>query len=86
MLDQEAIMPHVISSETGMQVQRLMRLAEGPSGILVVVRWRGLPASEDTMEPLRHIYEDVPQMLLNLFNRKSTPSHMVLRAKSELGL
>ena len=85
-LNREAIMPHVLSSETGMPVQRLMRLVDTPSGLAVVVRWRGLPPSADTTEPLNRIYEDVPQMLLNLLARKSTPRHMVIRAKTELGL
>ena len=85
-LDTEAIMPHVLASETGMPVQRLMRLVQGPKGIEVVVRWRGFPPSADTTEPLQKIYEDVPQMLQNLLNRKSTPGHMVDLAKSQLGL
>jgi len=85
-LNKDAIMPHVISSETGMPVQRLMRLEESPNGLHVIVRWRGLPANADTSEPLSRIYEDVPQMLLNLLKRKSTPRHLVDLAKKELGL
>jgi len=50
-LNQEAIMPHVICSETGMPVQRLMRLEKTPDGLHVIVRWRGLPPSADTSEP-----------------------------------
>lgn len=41
-LDKEAIMSHVVSSETGMPVQRLMRLVEADTGLMVQVRWRGL--------------------------------------------
>eukprot|EP00171_Calliarthron_tuberculosum_P023682 IDg23682t1 len=85
-LNTTAIMPHVLASETGMPVQRLMNLVQSADGIEVVVRWRGLPNSADTTEPLQRIYEDVPQMLINLFNRKSTPRHLVDLAKSQLAL
>lgn len=39
-LDAEAIMPNVVSSETGMPVQRLMRLVENEEGLFVQVLWR----------------------------------------------
>jgi len=72
-------MPHVLSSETGMHVQRLMRLADdGSRGVLVVVHCRRLPHSEDT------IAYNVSQMLLNLFNRKSTAQQLMIRANPNL--
>ena len=64
-LDTEAVMSHVLSNETGMLVQLLMRLDETPYVIFFLVRWSGLLASADTSEPLKCIYEDVPQMLIN---------------------
>jgi len=79
LLDTDAIMPHVLSSETGMHVQRLMRLADdGSRGVLVVVHCRRLPHSEDT------IAYNVSQMLLNLFNRKSTAQQLMIRANPNL--
>lgn len=87
-LDKEAIMPHVLNSETEtwMVIHRLLRLVENGSGIYVVVRWRGLPESEDTLEPLVNIYKDVPQLLLKLQLRKSTPQTLAQKARHELQL
>ena len=39
-LDAKAILSHAISSETGMQIQRLLRLVDKPDGIYVAIRWR----------------------------------------------
>lgn len=85
-LDCDAIMPHVLSSETGMEVQRLMRLFDSPSGLMVQVRWRGFPPTEDTSEPLQKIFEDVPALVLKFLNRKKNPSNLVARARQELSL
>lgn len=41
---------------------------------------------EDTFEPLKQIYQDVPVMLQNLLHRKSTPKTLADSAKLELGL
>lgn len=86
-LDTRAIMSHVLSSETGMPVARLMRLEETDDRTLkVVVRWKGLPHSEDTLEPLHRVYEDVPRMLLRLLQRKSTPQRLAEKARRALAL
>lgn len=49
-LDTKAILPQVISSESGMQVQKLLRFTENPTGCHVVIRRKGLPTSKDTQE------------------------------------
>jgi transposase InsO family protein len=85
-LDSVAILPHVLSSETGMPVARLMRLYEDEDGLKVVVRWKGLSHSEDTSEPLRHVYEDVPDMLIRLLQRKNTPQDLAAKARTVLAL
>ena len=85
-LNKIAILPHVLSSETGMPVARLMGLEDTENGIMVHVRWRGLPNTEDTLEPLQQVYDDVPQMLMRLLLRKSTPKALVQRAKAALTL
>lgn len=63
-LDQKAIMSHVLSSETGKHVARLLPLVEQDRSMFVVVRWKGLSASDDTPQPLARVYEDVPQLML----------------------
>lgn len=59
-LDVTAIMWHVLSSETGIQVARLLNLVDQEGDLFVVVRWKGLSSSENTLEPLARVYEDVP--------------------------
>jgi len=85
-LDTEAVLSHVLSSETGMVVARLLRLEEHEDGLYVVVRWKGLPNSEDSVEPLEKVYEDVPRMLERLLARKNTPSGLAAKARSILSL
>ena len=79
-------MPHVLSSETGMDVQRLMRLIDSDEGLKVQVRWRGFSESDDTSEPLQKIYEDVPELLLKLLRRKNVPKDLFAKARRELHL
>lgn len=85
-LNRTAIMSHVISSETDMPVARLMKLVETESGLQVQVRWKGLTNADDTLEPLCHVYKDVPKMLLRLLNRKNISRALAAKAKSELAL
>lgn len=69
-LDTEANMDHAIASETGMSVQRLMRLVDTEEGgLMLKIRGRRLPDSEDTLEPVSKIYEDVSQLLKKLLLR-----------------
>lgn len=85
-LDTTAILSHVIASETGMPVARLMGIKESPDEVVVDVLWKGLPQSEDTFEPILKVNEDVPVMLLNLLKRKSTPKSLTTMAKSAIVL
>lgn len=85
-LDKTAIMSHVLSSETGMEVQRLMPIVETDDGLKVQARWKGLTNADDTLEPLQEIHEDVPDLLLKLLQRKNTPADVVHKARLELHL
>lgn len=67
LLNFKAIMPHVLASETGMDVERLMCLTETEDGTMVQVRWRDLLESDDTVETLAKLYKDVPALVLKLF-------------------
>ncbi len=58
MLDTEAAFPHFLYSERGMPMAILTGLDETTDNIYVRVRWRGLPRSEDTLEPILEVYED----------------------------
>ena len=85
-LDTSAIMSHVLSSETGMAISRLLRLEDNEDGIYVVIRWKGLSASGDTSEPLAQVYADVPDLLQKLFARHGTPQALANKARAVLCL
>lgn len=83
-LNTEAIMTHVLSSETGMVVSRLMKLVETSDDLMVQVYWKGLSDNDDTIEPISKINEEVPVLFHKLFERKATPSHLVDLVKQQL--
>ena len=85
-LNQEVILSHVLSSETGMPVARLLRLEDTEDGLHVVVRWKGLPDTEDTLEPIERVFEDVPEMVKRLLSRKNTPTELADKARRVLAL
>ena len=69
-----------------MVVQRLLGLVETDDGLKVSIRWKGLPETEDTVEPLQQVYEDVPGLLVKLLNRKNLPTHLADKARLALRL
>lgn len=85
-LDTDAIISHVTTSETGMILHCLQERVDTDKGIKVRIRWRGLPDSEDTLEPLLQVYEDVPQLLLNLLRLENTSTDLAAKARRELHL
>ena len=85
-LDAPAIIPHVLQSETGMPVARLMSLLDTADGIQVHIRRKGISADEDTLEPLARVYEKVPQMLERLLFCKAISRHLAGKVRSQLML
>lgn len=85
-LDTRVILSHVLASETGMPVSRLMKLVDENGTVFVHVRWKGLTPTDDTLEPVARVHEDVPEMLVKLLNRKTTPADLRKRVRDELGL
>lgn len=84
-INEEAVMSHVLSSETGMPVSRLMSLGEKDDrNLFVRFRWRGLPDSEDTWRPLQRINQDALRLVRLLLNRQNTPAPLRERAEAEL--
>lgn len=75
-MDKEPVMSHVLSSETGTVVQSFdASRGYRTCTYYVKVRCRGLPESEDTLEPIAYIYKEVPQLCLKRFRRK--PPHLM---------
>lgn len=58
-----------------------MRLVDTHDRLMVHVRWRSLFESEDTFEPPKRIYEDVPKFLLKLSRSKNFLMNLVARVR-----
>ena len=54
--------------------------------LVVSMRCYGLPTSEDTDEPLVHVFENAPRLFKLPFACKSTPSALAAKAKTGLDL
>lgn len=85
-LEVDDIMPHILSSEPGMQLAQLMQLVKGDDRIKVLVRLNGLQDTDDMLEPIVHVFEDVHEMLIRLLARKIPPKHVADKDPGELGL
>lgn len=66
--DAKVIMSHVLYSETGVPVARLLCLIDTEEGLMVQVGWKGLNSLEDTPEKIAQVQEDVPQLFQKLLD------------------
>lgn len=74
-------MCHFSSSETGMVVQRLLRLEEVGNELCMIVRWKELLESENSVKPIANIYKDVLELFKKLLQRRrNTPAASVYKA------
>lgn len=69
-----------------MVVSRRMKLYETNDGLMVKVRWKGLSDTDDTLEPISKINEDLPILFHKILERKATPSHLVDLVKQQSSL
>lgn len=85
-MDASIITSHIFASETDMPVARLMNIHEKEveQRQLQVLR-KDLPNSEDTLEPLQNVLEDVPGLRTHLLDYKAPPRHLTAKAQSALG-
>ena len=81
------LMRHIEHSEAQYEeIEELLDIGEGEHGILVQVKWLGLPDDCDfTWQPIAELYEDVPD-LLNTFLDYCTKENIVEEAKRSLGV
>lgn len=86
LLDEKAITSHVLSSETGMPVSRLLRLVEDGGQLKVLVRCKGFNESETTEKPLAQLNEDVSKLVRKLLDQNSTPPDTRQNALVQLAL
>ena len=52
----------------------------------MLVRWKGLPNLEDSLEPLKQVFEDVPEMVKRLLLHKHTSLDIADKARRMLAL
>lgn len=79
-------MSHVLSSEAGMPVQRLMEVVESGNCIIVQIGWERLTYFEDTLEQFWKVCADVPQIILKPLSRNKTPVDFVDDPRRNLDL
>lgn len=63
-----------------------MRLINIDNGLMLQVRWSGLPEWDDTVELLQKIYEVVSDLMLKLHLRKYFPEDQVAKEYRNLHL
>lgn len=85
-LEEKLVLSHVLSSETGIRVSRLLNLCEDNGQLFVVVRLKGLPVEDDKMELLLCVYEDVPKLVVKMLARKNVPRNLHEKAHPAIGL
>lgn len=85
-LDARAIMPHVVSFETGMPAGHLAKLPKDDGDLIVQARLKALNDFEIFLELLRQVSEDLPQMLRRLLDRKNKSFDLARRTRHALGL
>lgn len=71
---------------TTMSAVTICEIVDDSSTIFVPVQRNGLPLSDETVEPIARVYEDVPQLLVKVLDRKCAPADLRKRARDELGL
>lgn len=63
---------------------RLMHLEYHDYGLYVVGRWKVVPSSDHTIEPIEKVYKDVSQMLERFLTWKNIPLDLAAKARSIL--
>lgn len=71
---------HVLVTETEMLVARHMKLIYTNNRLHFQFFLKSLSASENTVEHLQKIYEDVPKMVLRLLDCSNTPTNFVQKS------
>lgn len=78
-------MSQVLSSETGMPLTRIPGGPDCDGELKVLVHWKGLSSSVNTLGPLKRVNEEVPKMAVRL-ERKETSAASVAKGHRALGL
>lgn len=76
----EDIMLHILSSETGMLVGRLMNMVKVDDALKAEIWRKGLSSQNDTLKPLQNVFRDVPSMIDRLLKRKNSPTDLAQQA------
>lgn len=85
-LDEKVTLSHVLLSETGMMVSKLLRLVNRDESLYDLVHCKGLSNLDDRLEPLSRMHEDVRRIVSKLLERKNSPAVLRARMSKQLGL
>lgn len=67
-------------------IDEITNICQGDSGIMVQVKWQGLPDEEDwTWQEIKELYEDIPDEVVNYLSTISD-NELAVQANKELGL
>lgn len=65
---------------------RIMEFFDSLYFLQVRVHWRGFQNVQDTLEPIRSVYKEVPQVMLRPIASKIVPSDLVSKARPLLSI
>lgn len=85
-MEKATVMTHVLPSETGIVISRVLRLLKKNSPLYFVVPWEGVTSCDATIELIARIYEDVTRLLPRPLVRKTTPNGLCAKAHAALNL
>lgn len=79
-------MSYFLSSQIFMHVSSLLRLFNEDDKLFFIVQWKGLTKYDYLTDPIARAYDDFPQSVCKLLDRKSSPLDLREKAQSHLGL
>lgn len=79
-------MSNIVSSEKAMAVQRVMKLSECDSQLMMNARLRDPPESDDILVPLAQVYAVATTLLTMLLTGKNPSLDLARRARNELDI
>lgn len=77
---------HVLASETGRSVSRLIRLKGVGGNLYNAVRWKCLQTTDDTPQPLQCVFKDASNLVQKLRRRMNLAAELRGNASAALSV
>lgn len=85
-LNHDVMDMHILVNETGLAVHRMLLLEDSKGGLMITIHWRGLPPSEDTLEPIAQAYQNIPDLLQQLLVYQNARHLLIEKTRPIIGL